>query len=460
MPFDVFTFRDRVVADYADYFRSFVTIDDPDIERYVEQQLREGAAWPDAVLQLNPAYEAAATLGELARDGTITPETARFFGPDLRLHRHQADALAIARRGEPYVVSTGTGSGKSLTYLIPIVDSVFRRDPARATVRAVIVYPMNALINSQLQALESFREKNWPDCPVRFDRYTGQDNQAARQAILERPPHILLTNYVMLEYVLIRPSDRSLVERMVGEFQFLVMDELHIYRGRQGADVAMLMRRLRQRVGNRRVQFIGTSATLATEGNRERRSATIAGVGSTLFGVAIPPGNVVDETLRRVTTVRSPATPDHLRRAVQAPPPGPGAITDNPLAAWVEDTFGLAEIDGRLQRRTPHAGHLLAGSGAAAPRNRDRPRGLRCRPQGGPGGWIRGENRGGRAGLRLSTPPVAGVGTQRLRHPAAPTRPAPDLGRAVQSAGRREPAALSPGLLPGMRAGILPGGTS
>ncbi len=353
MPFDVFTFRDRVVADYADYFRSFVNIDDPDIQEYVEEQLQRGATWPDAVLQLNPAYEAAATLGELARDGTIMAETAHFFGPDLRLHRHQADALAIAQRGEPYVVSTGTGSGKSLTYLIPIVDAVFRRDPAKATVRAVIVYPMNALINSQLKALETFRERNWPDCPVRFARYTGQDDEAARRAILERPPHILLTNYVMLEYVLIRPSDRSLVERMVGEFQFLVMDELHIYRGRQGADVAMLMRRLHQRAGNRPVQFIGTSATLATEGNREQRSATIAAVGSTLFGVAIPPGNVVDESLRRVTTVRSPATPDQLRAAVQASPPGSDSITHHPLAAWVEDTFGLAEIDGRLQRRTP-----------------------------------------------------------------------------------------------------------
>jgi DEAD/DEAH box helicase/Putative DNA-binding domain/Helicase conserved C-terminal domain/Domain of unknown function (DUF1998) len=351
LPFDVFTFRDRVVEDYADYFRSFVTIDDPDIERYVEQQLEEGAAWPDAVLQLNPAYESAATLGELAQNGTITPETARFFGSGLRLHRHQADALAIAERGESYLVTTGTGSGKSLTYLIPIVDSVFRHDPSKATVRAVLVFPMNALINSQLKALESFRERNWPDCPVRFARYTGQDDEAARQAILDEPPHILLTNYVMLEYVLIRPSDRSLVERMVGEFQFLVMDELHTYRGRQGADVAMLLRRLRQRAGNRPLQFIGTSATLATEGNREQRNATIAAVGSTLFGVSIPPANVVDETLRRVTDVDAPRTADDLRAAVEAPPPGDA--THHPLAAWLEEAFGLAEEDGRLQRRTP-----------------------------------------------------------------------------------------------------------
>ncbi|MGI8826222.1 MAG: DEAD/DEAH box helicase [Chloroflexota bacterium] len=305
------------------------------------------------MLQLNPAYEAAATLGELAQNGTITPDTARFFGADLRLYRHQADALSIAQRGEPYIVTTGTGSGKSLTYLIPIVDAVFRHDPSKATVRAVIVYPMNALINSQVKALETFREKNWPDCPVRFARYTGQDNDEARQSLLETPPHILLTNYVMLEYVLIRPSDRSLVERMVGEFQFLVMDELHTYRGRQGADVAMLMRRLRQRAGNRPLQFVGTSATLATEGNREQRNATIASVGSTLFGVPIPPDNVVDETLRRVTTVSAPDNAEALRAAVEVASPEPGEMTHHPLAAWLEETFGLAERDGRLQRRTP-----------------------------------------------------------------------------------------------------------
>jgi len=353
MAFDVFTFRDRVVDDYADYFRSFVNIDDPDIEHYVEEQLHKGAAWPDAVLQLNPAYEAAATLGELARDGTVTPETARFFGEHLRLHRHQADALAIAQRGEPYIVTTGTGSGKSLTYLIPIVDSIFRHDPAKHTVRAVIVYPMNALINSQLRALETFRDKNWPDCPVRFARYTGQDDDDARRSILDQPPHILLTNYVMLEYVLIRPSDRSLVECMVGEFQFLVMDELHTYRGRQGADVAMLMRRLRQRAGNRRVQFIGTSATLATEGTRDQRNGTIAGVGSTLFGVLVPPANVVGETLRRVSSIAAPRDREELRAAVQLPSPVPEGVTTHALAAWAEETFGLAEAEGRYVRRTP-----------------------------------------------------------------------------------------------------------
>ncbi len=351
--FDVFDLRDRVVDDYRQYFESFITIDDPAIETFVRERLAEGEPWPDAVLQLNPAYEPAATLGELAQQGTITPETARFFGEGVRLYRHQADALAIAQRGEPYVVTTGTGSGKSMTYLIPIVDAIFRGDPAKHTVRAVIVYPMNALINSQLDALNRFRDTNWPDSPVRFARYTGQDSAEARDAIYREPPHILLTNYVMLEYMLVRPAERPLVERMVEDFQFLVMDELHTYRGRQGADVAMLLRRLRQRAGNRRVQFVGTSATLASEGTHEERNAVIASVGSTLFGVEVPPANVVSETLRRVTAVPAPVGGDDLRVAIESPPPRGDDVAAHPLAAWAEHTFGLAEQDGRFVRRTP-----------------------------------------------------------------------------------------------------------
>ncbi len=153
---DVFALRDRVVDEYRDYVESFINILDPGIDAFVRDRLAEGELWPDAVLQLNPAYEQGNTLGELATRGVILPETARFFGERLRLHRHQQEALEIARRGEPYIVTTGTGSGKSLTYLVPIVDQVLRENPERHAVRAIIVYPMNALINSQLDALEQF----------------------------------------------------------------------------------------------------------------------------------------------------------------------------------------------------------------------------------------------------------------------------------------------------------------
>ena len=355
MPFDVFHLREHVVREYRNYVESFVHVLDPPIDAFVRERLAEGELWPEAVLQLNPAYEQGSTLGELASSGAILADTARFFGPGLRLHLHQAQALAAALRGDNYIVSTGTGSGKSLTYLVPIFDAILRDDPARHSVRALIVYPMNALINSQIDALQAFRTTNWPGCPVRFAQYTGQTREEVRQQLLQDPPHILLTNYVMLEYMLIRPQERALVGEATRELGFLTVDELHVYRGRQGADVGMLLRRLRQRAGRPNLQCAGTSATIATEGDRATRRAQIAEVGSRLFGVQIAPDNVIDETLERVAQVSVPATAEALRDAVEMcpPPPDRAAVAGHPLAAWAEETFGLAAEDGRLVRRPP-----------------------------------------------------------------------------------------------------------
>jgi ATP-dependent helicase YprA (DUF1998 family) len=357
MAFDVFRLRDHVVSEYREYVQSFIHIRDKRIEPFVQDMLAHGELWPDAVLQLNPAYEPAETLADLAGAGMIGDETARFFGPHIRLHRHQAEAVAAARKNEPYLVSTGTGSGKSLTYLVPIVDHVLKSNPTDHSVRALIIYPTNALINSQLKALQDFK-KNWPDCPLTFSRYTGQDRGKERDRILTDPPHVLLTNYVMLEYMLIRPTDRSLLHQATRALKFLAVDELHVYRGRQGADVSMLMRRVRQRVGRDDLLCIGTSATLATGEDHNVTRVRIAEVGSRFFGVTIKPENVIDEKLRRVTTVEVPTTDEALRAAVHAAPPAPtiATVVAHPLAAWAETTFGLASgNDGRLERRKPLA---------------------------------------------------------------------------------------------------------
>ena len=355
MTFDVFALRDRVVTEYRDYVESFVHIRDAAIDKFVRDRLAKGELWPEAVLQLNPAYERGRTLGALAEAGEIAPETTRFFGEDLRLHRHQEEALAAARRKEPYIVSTGTGSGKSLTYLVPIIDGIFRDDPARRSVRAIIVYPMNALINSQEDALKAYKANWGDDCPVTFARYTGEVRDEARDAILNNPPHIVLTNYVMLEYMLIRPADRQMVVQTTRDLSFLAMDEIHVYRGRQGADVAMLMRRLRERAGRPDLLCSGTSATLVTGGDRDARRQAVAKVGVRLFGCSISEKNVIDETLRPVATVDVPATSRALRDAVDAPPPTDrlDTVVTHPLVAWAEQTFGLDREGDRLVRRSP-----------------------------------------------------------------------------------------------------------
>jgi hypothetical protein len=134
---NVFDLRERLVNDYADYTRSFINIRDEGIRDLVDREVAEGLLWPNPILQLNPAFEPGETIDELAEAGVLDAECRRIFrrdktndepdGKPLRLHRHQAEAIKVARSGANYVLTTGTGSGKSLTYIIPIVDHVLRR---------------------------------------------------------------------------------------------------------------------------------------------------------------------------------------------------------------------------------------------------------------------------------------------------------------------------------------------
>jgi ATP-dependent helicase YprA (DUF1998 family) len=364
---DVFGLRDRVIGDYADYVRSFIRIKDPQIAEYVQDQLQQGRLWPDPLVQLNPSFEPGDTVEELAARGALAGECRRIFrrnkdacgfGPSLRLHRHQQQAIEVAATGESYVLTTGTGSGKSLAYFVPIVDHVLRRGSGKG-IKAIVIYPMNALCNSQMEELKKYLQLGCPEGgePVTFARYTGQEDESERQRIASRPPDILLTNYMMLELLLTRPdpNDQKIIKAAVG-LEFLVLDELHTYRGRQGADVALLVRRVRERCGAILMRCVGTSATMATGGTREERQAEVARVATRLFGSTVRPEHVIGETLRRAVTRVEPTTPE-LQAALKQVPEYPtdfAALSQHPLSAWAERAFGLAEDEqGRLERRQP-----------------------------------------------------------------------------------------------------------
>jgi len=204
---------------------------------------------------------------------------------------------------------------------------------------------MNALANSQRNELTKFLRYGYPEGapPVTFERYTGQDREAERVEILKDPPDILLTNYVMLELVLTRPEERERLITAARGLRFLVLDELHTYRGRQGADVAMLVRRLREACQAEHLQCVGTSATMTTQGTDADRRESVADVASRLFGAPVTPANVIGETLRRATT-GDPGDAAGIAARVDA---GPGELdyagfAADPLAAWVEAEFGLA----------------------------------------------------------------------------------------------------------------------
>jgi len=281
---DVFHFRKSLICDYSNFARSFTFIRSDDIRNQVDQAFASGRYWPQPLIQINPRFQPGKSITEHVAAGELHPETQHIFqagGEPLRLHRHQSEAIALARAGRSYVVTTGTGSGKSLCFFIPIVDAILRakdEDPTPRT-RAIVIYPMNALANSQLEELQKFLPGRTP--PVTFARYTGQEREEVREQIRANPPDILLTNFMMLELLLTRQDvlDREVIDHCT-DLRFLVLDELHTYRGRQGADVALLVRRVRQRLQAERLQCIGTSATMASEGSQEEKNRVVAEVAA------------------------------------------------------------------------------------------------------------------------------------------------------------------------------------
>lgn len=361
----IFQYASDVLADYQNYIRSFFNIADERIRECVERELFENEAlWPEALLQLNPAYEKASSVQDLCFQGLLHRMCAEIFcdfeGRPFTLFHHQQAAIECALRREPFVVTSGTGSGKTLTYLIPIFDAVLRNDSGQAKVRAIIVYPMNALVNSQYKALEgladSYQRRTGQTLPVRFAKYTGQESREERARLLESPPHILLTNYVMLELFLIRPREHLFVDRTVAGIEFLVFDELHTYRGRQGADVALLIRRLRERCGNPNLVCIGTSATMTGGGNTtsgERRQV-VAAFASKIFGVSVPPDNVIEERFRLLSHPASEDT-EALRTSIQGPIPATAEeLVRHPLTWWIERNYGFRVApDGSVERCAP-----------------------------------------------------------------------------------------------------------
>jgi ATP-dependent helicase YprA (DUF1998 family) len=261
------------------------------------------------MLQLNPTFLPGGTIDELVSAGRLHAECVKIFridksdtdhsGEPLLLYAHQREAIDKAKK--PYVLTTGTGSGKSLAYIVPIVDHIVRNGSGRG-IQAIVVYPMNALANSQDEELKKFLEKGYPEgkSPVRFRRYTGQEKGAAREEIRSNPPDILLTNYMMLELLLTRNEDRELVRAAHG-LRYLVFDELHTYRGRQGADVALLIRRCRLAFGGDDMICVGTSATMASSGSTEDQKREVTKVAQTLFGVPFDTSQVIGESLERAT---------------------------------------------------------------------------------------------------------------------------------------------------------------
>lgn len=371
---NVFDLDADLITRYEQFARSFTTIRAEDLSRQIEGVYASGQFWPEPLIGLNPQFRPGRSIPELVSEQVIDPALKQIFAlgsprKAISLHRHQDEALVKALQQRNYIVTTGTGSGKSLCFFVPIIDRIVkaRRAGEPRRTRAIVIYPMNALANSQREELDKFIDA----CGVgdhlkpTFARYTGQEQDAERRTAAESAPDIILTNFMMLEMLMTRQDelDRQVIANMEG-LEFLVLDELHTYRGRQGADVAMLVRRVRERMGSTKMMCIGTSATMAS-GDEDAGRKAVAAVGTTLFGSPVAPEDIITESLQRRTQgIPSDAA---LKTAVLAPAPSASidAFTIDPLACWIEMNIGLdgGEV---LKRRTPRtlteAADMLAKS--------------------------------------------------------------------------------------------------
>ncbi|KAF0842581.1 DEAD/DEAH box helicase [Nocardia caishijiensis] len=326
-----------IEAGYKRYLKTLLAPRDPALASAFDQAVDETSLLTKGpMLELTPPYAPGASLRSLISEGVLHPGFTEFgttVDLDRPLYLHQETAVRKVVSGRNLVVSTGTGSGKTESFLLPILNSLIAEKSAGTLgpgVRALLLYPMNALANDQLERL---RELLAATPEITFGRYTGETKRRradaedgyhamfpaaerlpnellSREEMWASPPHILLTNYAMLEYLLLRPRDLELFDgKHRDTWRFIALDEAHVYDGAQGSEVALLLRRLRDRVaGARSLQCIATSASLSGT-TPEAQGVEATAFAQKLFDV--PFEFVADDPSRQdlVTATRTPSRP-------------------------------------------------------------------------------------------------------------------------------------------------------
>ena len=297
MTFNPITGSPNILNHYLSYITSTFYIKNEELRHNFEEALRGMAIGKGPYIDFTDSFRTGKTLLELIEEGVVTQEfnkiayegegTIKLNRP---LYAHQEEAIRKIQKERNVVITTGTGSGKTEAFLYPILNSLTNeKEQGRLThgVRALLIYPMNALANDQLKRMRELL-RHYPE--ITFGSFTGETEETERNALAKykklnngevplanerisrermksEPPHILITNYAMLEYLLIRPDDNVFFDgQYSNKWQYIVLDEAHTYTGATGIEVSMLMSRLKDRISRgTKIQFILTSATLGEE---------------------------------------------------------------------------------------------------------------------------------------------------------------------------------------------------
>lgn len=352
----------RASSGIRDEFISYIStnfhIADPDYAKKFREALQNDCVIAKGpYLDISDSFETGKSISELIEEKVMSP-LFRELEPDAdesekeiklvrRLYKHQETAVRKLNAGRNIVVTTGTGSGKTECFILPIINHLLKeKEEGRLTdgVRAILIYPMNALANDQMKRLRAIL-RQYPD--ITFGVYnssTQYDDEAgkaeygrifkdkdgkplkplkneiiSRASMQSRPPHILVTNYAMLEYMMLRPKDDLVFSG--ANLRFLVLDEAHIYKGATGIETSLLLRRLKARISDpAKVLNILTSATL---GGKEADEDIVSFAG---------------------TLCSTHFEADDIIRSVTVMPPLPEETQDIPLEAFAK----LAHPDSSL----------------------------------------------------------------------------------------------------------------
>ena len=311
---------------YFRYLETRYAFKDRDLQEQFAERLRAGRLTKGPYIELVGAFRRGAECKDVVREALGNRADRGFLEAlegDRELYSHQEEAIRRAAMQERNViVATGTGSGKTEAFLLPILIHLYREYLAgtldRSGVRALIVYPMNALANDQRERLgeiTSALARSSSDFGFTFGQYTGgtpkDEGDARRDAqsklagripgelvlrseMQESPPHVLLTNFSMLEYLMIRPQDSPLFDgSRSATWKYVVLDEAHQYNGALGIEVGMLIRRLRARLQmaghDGSLCCIGTSATISSGEDR----SSVVEFASSLFNAPFEEDDII-----------------------------------------------------------------------------------------------------------------------------------------------------------------------
>lgn len=279
---------------YKEYLKSSFEFGKSHLQKLFVEQLEKEKLFKGPYVDLSFPFQRGKNIESLIEEGVVCKlfkklDDINFTRP---LYSHQEESIRTIGKGHSAIITTGTGSGKTESFLFPILNELLfdvEEGNNEVGVRAIFLYPMNALVNDQIDRIR----KILMHCPeITFGFFTGDtiekatantrkklgeendvvipDNElVSREEIRKNPPHLLFTNYSMLEYLLIRPNDYAIFEtQRLQNWKYVVLDEAHTYNGSLGIELSLLLRRLTG-LAPKRPQFILTSATLGQQGKSE-----------------------------------------------------------------------------------------------------------------------------------------------------------------------------------------------